>query len=142
MWCKSRSLEERFKLQEAYDVGPILGLNRMMSFYIENDIIKKSHPNLKTVWYATAGWRHEIYRCVIKLKWLLLQESYIFYSRDINIPWIYHRVQVQVVWTPIYWLLNRLFIFQPKIQSKHTFSLQFDFEFLTYGVLVFAMILM
>jgi hypothetical protein len=39
-----------------------------MSFHIENDIIKKSHPNLKTVWYATAGWRNEIFRCVINLK--------------------------------------------------------------------------
>jgi len=31
-----------------------------MSFYIENDIIKESHPNPKAVWYATTGWRHEI----------------------------------------------------------------------------------
>jgi hypothetical protein len=39
-----------------------------MSFHIENDIIKKSHPNLKTVWYATAGWRNEILRCAQKTK--------------------------------------------------------------------------
>lgn len=41
MWCKSRSLEERFKLQEAYDAGPVLGLNRKINGpSIKNNLVK------------------------------------------------------------------------------------------------------
>ena len=41
MWCKSRSLEERFKLQEAYDTGPVLGLNRKINGpSIKNNLVK------------------------------------------------------------------------------------------------------
>jgi hypothetical protein len=41
MWRKSRSLEERFKLQEAYDAGPVLGLNRkIIGPSIKNNLVK------------------------------------------------------------------------------------------------------
>ena len=46
MWCKSRSLEERFQLQEAYDAGPVLGLNRKINGPSFKDNLVKIPPGL------------------------------------------------------------------------------------------------
>ena len=41
MCCISRSLKERFKLQEAYDAGLVLGLNRKINGpCIKNNLVK------------------------------------------------------------------------------------------------------
>jgi hypothetical protein len=48
MWCKSRSLEERFQLQEAYDAGPVLGLNRKINGPSFKDNLVKIPPGLYT----------------------------------------------------------------------------------------------